>query len=57
MKAIVFLWIALVIAGVVGWVLNIVDLFGSQIFPLTGETILRIVGIFIVPLGAILGYF
>jgi hypothetical protein len=40
----------------VGWVLNIVEIFKMVNDPLTGMLILRAVGIFVAPLGAILGY-
>ena len=44
------------LAGVVGWVTNIVKLFGSSFDPITGEVVLRAVGIFIAPLGAVMGF-
>jgi prepilin-type N-terminal cleavage/methylation domain-containing protein len=50
------LMVPLMIAGAVGWVMNIIDIFGmEQIF--TGMGILRIIGVFVAPLGAVLGYF
>jgi hypothetical protein len=42
--------------GFIGWVLNIIAIFNSGYLP-TGELILRVVGIFIAPLGAIMGLF
>lgn len=47
----------IVIGGLIGWVLNIVTIAGSSFTPLTGLLVLRIVGIFVAPLGAVLGYF
>jgi hypothetical protein len=44
------------VLGLTGWVMNIIDIFRSA-DGVTGELALRIAGIFIVPLGAILGYF
>ena len=44
------------IAALVGWVLNLVKLFGLSTDDL-GELILRIVGIFLAPIGAVAGYF
>lgn len=41
--------------GVGGWVNNIVTLFGLD--GMSGELLLRVAGIFIAPLGAVLGYF
>lgn len=40
----------------VGWVMNIITLFGSSFAPLTVEVVSRVVGVFIAPLGAVLGY-
>jgi len=45
------------IAGIYGWVENIVTLVGSSGDPITGMFLLRCVGIFVAPLGAILGFF
>ena len=42
---------------VVGWVMNIIALVGMINDPLTGMMVLRGVGIFVAPLGVILGYF
>lgn len=50
-----FIWAVIVLAGLYGWVNNIITLFGmSDVW--TGEGILRVAGIFAAPLGAILGY-
>jgi len=48
---------AFVILTLVGWVMNIFDLVGTQLDVITIELVLRIVGIFVVPLGAIMGLF
>ena len=48
--------LALVLLSIGGWVANVVKLFGMALDPLTGLAVLRIVGIFLVPLGAILGF-
>lgn len=45
------------LAGAVGWVWNIVKLVGMSFDPLTGLLAVRIVGIFVPPLGAVVGYF
>lgn len=42
--------------GIIGWVMNIVKLFGMINDPITGMAILRGVGIFLAPLGAVLGF-
>ena len=49
--------VALVIAGIPGWIWNIVKLASMSFDPITGMLVLRIVGIFVAPLGAIVGYF
>ena len=49
--------VALVLAGVVGWFMNIFDIVAAVSDPITAMFILRCVGIFVAPLGAILGYF
>jgi hypothetical protein len=43
------------IAGVIGWLINIAKLVSGNM-EITGEFILRIIGIFVAPLGAIMGY-
>jgi uncharacterized membrane protein len=45
----------LTLAAVIGWVSNIFTLFNLDTF--SGEMILRVVGIFLAPLGAVLGFF
>lgn len=44
------------IAAVAGWVINILEVFGSNFSVITGELVLRVVGIFIPPIGAVMGY-
>jgi hypothetical protein len=39
-----------------GWIANIVTLWSSFEDPLTAKMIVRLAGIFVFPLGAILGY-
>jgi len=51
------LWVALIGFGVVGWVLNIIDIVHAISEPITGMFILRCIGIIVGPLGAVLGYF
>lgn len=45
------------VAAVIGWVLNVTTIIQTVDLPMTGMFILRCVGIFVAPLGAILGYF
>lgn len=49
-------WIVVVLALMVGWVMNIVTLVQHANDPVTTMTVLRAVGIFIAPLGGVLGY-
>lgn len=51
--AIIILWLA----AIYGWVMNILTIFNSALSPLTGEMAIRIIGVFIAPIGAVLGYF
>ena len=56
----VLAYIALWVALVVGWIFNIFDLIHAAFGPapqLTLLVLLRILGIFVAPLGGILGYF
>lgn len=53
-------WILLGLAVFVGWIFNIIHLVsmvGSETVVFTVEFVLRIVGIFVMPLGAIMGFF
>ena len=45
------------IAGFVGWVLNIIAVVGANFTPFTGELLVRVIGIFVAPIGAIMGLF
>lgn len=47
---------ALIIAGGIGWVWNIVKLIGMGLDPITGLLIVRAIGIFVPPVGAVVGY-
>jgi len=49
-----WLGFALIIFGAVGWIMNIVAVAQSDV--VTGMVILRVVGIFMAPLGAVLGW-
>ena len=45
------------ILGGIGWVWNIVKIVGSDFAVITGMLIMRVIGVFVPPLGAVLGYF
>lgn len=51
-------WLAIIIAFVVGWVWNIVTLFGfdGPVSEMGMMEMLRIIGIFLAPVGAVLGW-
>lgn len=53
----VLLPIALWIAGIIGWVLNCIAIGNTYQAEITGLFVLRVVGIFVYPLGAVLGIF
>lgn len=44
-------------AAIFGWLLNVMTVIQTVDMSITGMFILRCVGIFVAPLGAILGYF
>lgn len=44
------------VLGVIGWVMNIIATVAIANDPITGMFILRVIGIFLAPLGAILGW-
>ena len=44
----------LVLVAGIGWVSNIITLFHLDTF--SGEMVLRVVGIFLAPIGAVLGF-
>lgn len=50
------IYFVVMVAGIIGWVLNLVKIFGSDFSDITGLLVLRIIGAFVAPLGAVLGY-
>lgn len=48
--------IALIIAGIAGWVMNIITIANTMGAELTGLFVLRVAGIFVPFLGAVLGW-
>ena len=57
MKLLFGIWVSVVITAIIGWVMNIFAILATQ--DILGSTtgVLRIVGIFLAPLGAIMGLF
>lgn len=52
----VLLWLAIVVGMGYGWVLNIIWIVDQQVWIWSGESILSIAGVLVVPLGALMGY-
>lgn len=51
----VVLMLAVMVAAIAGWVMNIFKLMDAD--GITVETIVRVIGIFLAPLGGIVGWF
>lgn len=49
-------YVALVLLALGGWIANIVKIWNSGFDVLTGMVIARCIGVFMAPLGAVLGY-
>jgi hypothetical protein len=56
-KAFTFLMCVVPVAMVIGWILNIVKLVQSEFVLTSGMSIARAIGVFVAPLGSILGFF
>jgi hypothetical protein len=50
------LWIGLALVSLWGWIWNIMKLYDLGLDPLTGEVVLRVIGIFVAPIGVVMGY-
>ena len=57
MKGLLTVYVVLAIGGSIGWVMNIIALIHTNFTPLTGMVVARVIGVFVAPLGAILGFF
>ncbi|UJD05329.1 hypothetical protein PWKp15_00052 [Klebsiella phage PWKp15] len=53
MKTLSALLMAVYGAAIIGWIMNIVDAFGAH----GDELMIRIIGIFVAPAGAFMGWF
>ncbi|UUT40940.1 hypothetical protein [Salmonella phage GSP032] len=49
-----FAFVSLWIAAIIGWIMNIVAMFGDIS---TNDLIIRAIGIFVAPAGALMGWF
>jgi Na+/melibiose symporter-like transporter len=45
-----------VAASVIGWIANIAKLLDAGFDPITGESVVRIIGVFVFPIGIVMGY-
>ena len=48
--------ISLILIGAWGWVWNLVKIFDGTFDPLSGLMVLRVIGVFVAPLGCIVGF-
>ena len=48
--------LVLSVAGVIGWIINFAKLIGIMHADISSEFILRIIGLFVLPFGSIMGY-
>lgn len=51
-----FALFGIVILAFIGWIMNIYKLVTTDPFVINGEVIVQVIGIFIAPLGAVLGW-
>lgn len=56
MRVIVIVWAAVVIFIATGWVMNVISIFHTAEATFTGIFILRCIGVFVFPVGGILGW-
>lgn len=52
----IFVYITVLLIGGYGWISNIVTIWHTMDNPVTAKFVLRCIGIFVAPIGAILGY-
>lgn len=48
--------VVLVLVGGTGWIWNIVKIVGSDFGTITGMLVMRVIGVFVAPLGCVLGF-
>ncbi len=49
--------LVITLAALYGYIANLMKLIGSDFDPLTGLVVARVVGVFVGPVGAVLGFF
>jgi len=52
----VLLYIALILAAVIGWVMNIIQIVHMSDGGVTAKLIIKLIGVFAAPLGALMGW-
>jgi hypothetical protein len=55
-KQLALIYLVLIVASVIGWAMNIIAIAHTNFNNVTGMLVLRVIGIFVAPLGAVLGY-
>ena len=50
------IFLSVLLAAIVGWILNIVTIFYSNFSVISGTLVLRVIGVFIPPIGAFMGW-
>ena len=53
---VVLVYLAIVIVAGYGWIENILKIVHSDFSPINGMLVARCIGVFVAPLGAVLGY-
>jgi hypothetical protein len=54
--AAVLIWLSIFIAAIAGWIMNLVAIVNHDFALEVGLGIVRVIGVFIAPIGAVLGY-
>ena len=52
-----FVHLAVPLIALYGWVNNIVIIFHSDFSHITGALVVRVIGVFIAPIGCVIGFF
>jgi uncharacterized membrane protein (UPF0136 family) len=55
--AYVFLPLLLAVGGVIGWFRNVINVIHSDFSDINGELVVRVIGIPVVPIGSVAGWF
>ena len=48
--------VSVAVGGAAGWAMNIIKIAGSDFSHINGELVIRVIGIPMAPLGAVMGY-